>query len=111
MADKPITRALSLSFTWSFWLSVGAFLVLVVVGLATPQHQGLTAIELLLVLLMLAAGPVWYVSLGMVAHRLGRRWLVWVGLSFITSPIGPLVIYPLMLSHIRAARQPTPVTP
>jgi len=31
------------------------------------------------------------VSLGKLATRLGRSWIVWVGLSLLTKPIGPIV--------------------
>jgi hypothetical protein len=98
-----ISRQLDRAFRWSFYISVGSFIALVIEGLVTASHHGITIIEAILVLLMIAAAPVWYVTLGMVAYRLGRRWPVWTGLSFITSPIGPFVIYPLMRSHMKAA--------
>jgi predicted branched-subunit amino acid permease len=104
MNPKQVTRPLYLSFVWSFSVSVACFVGLIILG-AVAQHEGVSPVEVLLVVLMIIAGPVWYVSLGMLAHRLGRRWLVWVGLSFITSPIGPLVIFPLMLGHVKAARK------
>ena len=109
--DKPITRALYLSFVWSFLVSTACWVGLIVLGVAPPRRHGsITSVEAILafviVILMLAASLVWYVSLGVLAHRLRRRWLVWVGLSFITSPIGPLIIFPLMLGHVRAARPP-----
>lgn len=105
MSQKPITRTLVLSFIWSFAVSITSFVGLMILGVMEQQHEGISPIAMLLVILMVASGPVWYTSLGMLANRLGRRWLVWVGLSFITSPIGPLVIFPLMLGHIKAARQ------
>lgn len=111
MSRKPVTRALRLSFIWSFVVSVGAFVGLITVGTATAANSGITAIEGLLLLVMVAAGSVWYVSLGMLAHRLGRRWLVWVGLSFIFSPIAPLITFPLMLGYTRAAAQEGAVAP
>ncbi|MCD6390172.1 MAG: hypothetical protein J7L69_12235 [Desulfobulbaceae bacterium] len=109
MNQKPVTRFLSLIFVWSFLVSVGGFVGLIILGVMAPPHEGISAIEELFVVLMVVAGPLWHVSLGMLAHRLGRRWLVWVGLSFITSPIGPLIIFPLMLGHMKVARQNTPV--
>lgn len=74
-----------------------------IIGVIEQQRDGIGPITMFLVILMVAAGPVWYTSLGMLAKRLGRRPLVWVGLSFVTSPIGPLVIFPLMLGHIKTA--------
>lgn len=104
MNGKPVTRLLSQTFTWSFLISVGCFLGMIVLGVTTPEHKGVTPVEAILLLLMVAAGWVWYITLGIIAHRLGRRWLVWTGLSIITAPIGPLIVYPLMLGHIKAAR-------
>ena len=104
MNKKPITRLLSQTFTWSFLISVGCLVGMIVLGATTPGHTGITPVESILLSLMVAAGWAWYVTLGIIAHRLGRRWLVWTGLSFITTQIGSLIVYPLMLSHIKAAR-------
>ena len=104
MNEKPITRVLSQTFTGSFLILVGCFAGMIVFGATTPEHTGITPVEAVLLLVMVAAGWAWYITLGIIAHRLGRRWLVWTGLSFITTPIGPLIVYPLMLSHIQAAR-------
>lgn len=105
MSQKPITRTLTSSFVWSFTVSIAGFVGLMILGVIEQKHDGISPVAMLLVILMVVAGSVWYISLGTLANRLGRRWLVWVGLSFITSPIGPLVIFPLMLGHIKAARQ------
>src|SRR5262245_11376220 len=102
MNSKSITAGLYQTFLGSFWLTVGCFVGMIVVGVVAPQNN--KAIGTLAIVFVLA-GPVWYVSLGMIAHRLGRRWLLWVLLAFFTSPIGPLVIFPLMLGHIRTASQ------
>jgi hypothetical protein len=104
MNGKPITRLLSQAFTWSFLISVGCFVGIIALGAATSEHAGITPVEAILLLLMVAAGWVWYITLGIIAHRLGRRWIVWTGLPFITAPIGPLIAYLLMLGHIKADR-------
>ena len=105
MGQKPVTRLLSSSFVWSFTVSIICLVGFIILGVTEQQHEGTSSVAMFLLIIMVVAGLVWYVSLGILAHRLGRSWLVWVGLSFITSPIGPLVIFPLMLGHIRAARQ------
>ena len=46
---------------------------------------------------MLLGALVFYVALGMLARRLGKNPIVWVGLTVITTPIGPLVALPWML--------------
>jgi hypothetical protein len=103
MIQKPVTRPLAQAFTWSFLISLGSFIGIIAYGALGPTHEGIAPAEALLLFLMVVAGFAWYITLGMIAHRLGRRWLVWIGISFITAPIGPLVVYPLMLSHIKAA--------
>ncbi len=105
MNRKPVTRALSQTFTLAFLITVGCFVAMVILGATTPEHKGITPLEGFLLLLMVAGAWTWYIALGVIASRLGRRWLVWTGLSFITAPIGPFIAYPLMLGHIKSARE------
>ena len=98
-----VTRPLAQAFTWSFLVYIGSFIGIIAYGTLGPTHEGIAPAEVLLLFLMVPAGFAWYITLGMIAHRLGRRWLVWTGLSFVTAPFGPLVVYPLMLSHIKPA--------
>jgi len=105
MSQSPITHTLSMAFAWSFWVSIASYVGFVILVVTEQQHEGISPVAVLLLILMVVAGPVWYISLGMLAKRLGRRWLVWVGLSFLTAPIGPLVTFPLMRRHIKAAQQ------
>ena len=37
--------------------------------------------------------PLFYISLGILAARLGKSWIVWVGLTIIAKPIGTIVAY------------------
>ena len=104
MNQKPVTRLLSFIFELSFVINIGCFIGLIFLGASATEQQSMSQIETLLIILMVIAGPVWYVTLGMIAHRLGRRWLVWVGLAFIL-PFASLVIVPLMLHHIKVARE------
>ena len=94
-----------MSFIWSFVISITSFIGLIILGIIEQSHESISSFAALLAIISIIAGPVWYISLGMIAKRLGRRWFVWVGLSIITPPIGPIVIFPLMLAHVRAARQ------
>jgi hypothetical protein len=50
---------------------------------------------------LIAAGPVFYVTLGMLAARLGYSWITWVGLAFITAPVGPFVAWGMMSQRVR----------
>lgn len=46
-----------------------------------------------------------YISLGMLAKRLGKSWITWVGLTIITSPFGPVVAFIGMCSLVK--KEPT----
>ena len=108
MNQKPITDRLYQSFVSSFWLGIVCLVALIVLGVAAPQKE--KAI-LTLAILWLITGPVWYVSLGMIAQRLGRRWLLWVVLPLVTAPFGSLVAFWLMHGHLKTARPTTTTTP
>jgi hypothetical protein len=102
---KPITGPLLYAFHLTFLTVIVGFVGFVVAVLAAPTHQPVhPGITLVLVGLATVAGWTWVVLLGVIAHRLGRSWVIWVGLSIITSPVGPLVAYVLMLGHISSAK-------
>ena len=66
---------------------------------ATTMSVGLAAAFLFTIV---AAGVVFLVCLGMLASRLGRSWLLWVGMTVIT-PFGPFIAYFLMRKLVREA--------
>lgn len=68
----------------------------------TEQGEGLGALVLVFVVVWLA-GVAFWISLGTLARRLGRSVIIWVGLTFITSPIGPVVSYFWMRSLAKNA--------
>jgi len=88
-------------FIWSFVISivstVGFFIV--ATKFATPNAP-LDVVTMLLVLAIAISGIAYYGSLGVLAHRIGRSAIVWVGLTFILSPIGALVAFPWMLNLV-----------
>ena len=99
MERKPITPLLSQIFTWSGIIFFGS-----IVGIFLDINEKLSDDAGMLIFLMFpVAGFTMLISLGIIAHRLGRRWIVWIGLCFII-PFGIIFIYPLMLNHIRVAR-------
>ncbi len=88
----------------SFVVSVISIILLLLVsreGLA-EQEAGLGAILLVYAVVWLA-GVAFWISLGTLARRLGRSVIIWVGLTFITSPIGPIVSYFFMRSLATSA--------
>jgi len=46
-----------------------------------------------LLIVMLLTSLLFYINLGILAKKMGRSWIVWVGLTFITKPIGPIVSF------------------
>ena len=57
------------------------------------------------VLVIAVSGWSYLISLGLLAKRTGRSWMLWSGLAFITSPIGILVSYPLMIGVLSEHRK------
>jgi hypothetical protein len=78
--------------TWSFVAGVSGFLVLMVIGIVAPS-TGLSPIVIVCLLVMVSAGFPFYICLGILAKQMGRSWITWVGMTFITKPIGPFVAY------------------
>jgi hypothetical protein len=52
------------------------------------------------------SGLAYYVVLGMLADHLGRNWIVWVGLTLITKPVGPFIAYLMMRDRVKYAPRP-----
>jgi len=103
MNDKFVTPSLARIFTLSFVVMVGSIVGLVVLGLSAPEPMIVTPVTGVLLVLFIVAACSWYITLGVIASRLNRPWLAWVGLSLATAPLGPLVAYPLMLGHVKTA--------
>jgi hypothetical protein len=43
----------------------------------------------------------YWAALGVLAHRTGRSWLLWVGVGLVTLALGFIVSYALMASRVR----------
>ena len=71
-------------------------------ALALIQSKNDVLIVLVLVALVVA-GTVYFVSLGILAKRTGGNWVVWVGLSILSFPLGPVVAYFLMWRRINTS--------
>ena len=79
-------KKLHMALTISFLL----FVLPMVVWLAVFMHPFLAIMSLVGIL-------AFYIILGILAARKNRCVVCWVGLSFLTSPIGPIVAYFMML--------------
>lgn len=91
-------RALNASFA----LSVASFAALMILG--SPIEAGLTPLDGTCLAVMIVAGLSYYVSLSIVAHRLNLSVITWVGLAFITAPIGPIIAYLMIQGRVSKAR-------
>jgi hypothetical protein len=92
--------------TWSLVASWGALLMLFSMAASDGGHQS-SAFFAGLLLLMFGGGIAFYVSLGMLAVRLGRSVVLWVGGSMLTSPFGPIFAYVHMQGLVRAQASST----
>lgn len=50
---------------------------------------------------LVVSSIVFYVGLGLLAKRLGKSQVLWIGGAFVTAPIGPIVAYITMLSILK----------
>ena len=88
---SELARSLAI-LTWSLAAMCGAFYAFVMLALNKVSNPP-DVVSSLLVSTTILAGALFYVYLGVLAARLERSVLVWVGLTFITKPIGPIVAY------------------
>jgi len=109
MSDKKITPFLAKVFYITYPLVILCFVGMI--WLAPPANSGTepSSLSIVLVLLITVFGWAWIISLGIVASRLGKSWIVWCGLSIIFSPISPLIIYFIMIENIKNAINQPPV--
>ena len=59
----------------------------------SPEADTLKSVREILVLVMVAGGALFYVFLGVLATKLKKSLLVWVGGAFVLTPAGPIVAY------------------
>lgn len=86
-----------------------ASLVMQAVCMVLPVLVGTMSVGAAAALLftIVAAGIVFLTCLGRLAARLGRSWLLWVGMTMIT-PFGPFIAYFMMRSLVKeATRRPS----
>jgi hypothetical protein len=69
---------------------VGSIVALLILTVSPKEANGFA---LVIVAVLMAFGIGFYVALGVLANRLDRSWITWIGLTVITNPIGPFVAY------------------
>ena len=95
MKEKQTLNHLARVFHGSFWLTVGCYIS--VIMFSSDGNDGALLAALFLVSI---SGLAYYVSLGMIAHNVGRSWIKWCGLSFIL-PFAGIIGY-IWMGHIIA---------
>jgi hypothetical protein len=87
------------ALTYSFWTFVAGWILLF--PFASPElEERFWWIATAGIVLLLLGGWSDLVTLGIVAHRAGKSWIVWIGLTMITSPFGFLVSYAMALKRL-----------
>jgi hypothetical protein len=96
---------------WSFFISIGAIVAAIILQADDPTlfTANPLAPDLLIIIgIASVAGLAFYIALGQLAARLGKSWILWVGLSIITAPVGPFIAYLMMRVNIADARRDSP---
>tara|TARA_Y100000590_G_C14928627_1_gene716653 strand:- start:93 stop:425 length:333 start_codon:yes stop_codon:yes gene_type:complete len=101
MEKKIITQRLARTYTWSFIIALVSFFVAFYI--VAVERDSLGQVATLMLIIGIISQWVWLISLGMCASRLGRRVIVWVGLTILFGPFSLLIVFPLMRGHISKA--------
>ena len=88
---------------WGFWGCVLSFaLAMGVDPLFAASGASLpTAVTGILLAAFAVFACVYWVALGVLAHRTGRSWILWIVLGLATLALGFVVSYILMVSRVR----------
>lgn len=96
--------------TASFFAQIAVLIFLAAIPVpeigSIPEAMAMP-IFLVVVPVLLVSGFAFWISLGMLAAKTGRSGVVWVGLSFITAPIGSIIAYSRMLNIVKGLREET----
>ena len=106
-SPESLDRLMSI-LTASFYAQIAILIFLAAIPVpeigSIPEAMAMP-IFLVVVLVLLASGFAFWISLGMLAAKTGRRGIVWVGLAFITAPIGSIIAYSRMLNVVKGRRE------
>lgn len=91
--------------TVSFAVEIVSYALLIFAANGTESSATPSMLVLACALSIMVASVLFYVTLGILAVSLGKSWIVWVGLTFITKPIGTIVAYFMMREQVKAALQ------
>jgi hypothetical protein len=91
--------------TWSLAGILVSFAL--VIGLAhLDEPNAIPALQAAALSVLATSGLAYYVVLGMLADHLGRNWILWVGLTLVTKPVGPFIAYLMMRDRVKYSPRP-----
>jgi hypothetical protein len=94
------------SLHWGFWGCVLSFALAVGVDPLLAAGGGGASLPSAVTNLLLAAfvgfACLYWVALGVLAHRTGRSWILWIVLGLAALALGFVVSYILMASRVRS---------
>ena len=89
---------------WALSTAIASLVLVVVVAVVAAEFPAVATVGGLVVLLALFLVPlamlIFYAALYKLVYRMGLSVPIWVGLPFITSPIGPVVAYLLIRKKV-----------
>jgi len=88
---------------WSFGILVLSAIAFVYVAQLGDKPEAAQTLSALLVLSIFASWIAFYVFLANLAIRLKRSVVVWVGLTFLTQPLGPIYAFTRMSDLVQQA--------
>jgi hypothetical protein len=80
---------------------VVAGVLLVASALAVDDADSIGGVLTSLFVVLNVASWSFLISLGVLASRTGRSWILWAGLTFITGPLGTILSYFAMSNRIK----------
>ena len=95
-SERNFATDVSISFrrlSWSLAASLLSFVAVVIFAFNKPLVAALGPTAFVAWIVLIFSGISFYVFLGILAVRLKRSPIVWIGISFVFSPIGPFVAY------------------
>lgn len=92
--------------SWSFGVSLLSIVVFIVLS-HEKQFDAVPGLGKITVLVPAISAVAFYTFLGILAAKLKRSPIVWVGATFVFNPIGPFIAYGNMWRLVRAAVKAT----
>jgi hypothetical protein len=101
MSTAPNTKRPLRSLHIGFWGSIVSFALVMATEPALGASVAMPVVANALLIAFVVLAILYWTALGVLAHRTGRNWIVWVVAGLATFAIGFIVTYALMVSRVR----------